>query len=155
MKRIIFFLVLILILVLPIFLVIWGTLSFNVSKSNITSNTISTVYSDDNYQYKLTENNNHKLSQLLELEKYDGYSLEKLLKELGTPSYSINYQPISNNTDSKSLDIAIYSYNLEDPTATYFYFIDGEFYKSNNDEFNGIDTKTIDSFFNSQLENFK
>ncbi len=113
------------------------------------------MYSDDNYQYKFTENVDQNLDERLELEKYDGYTLEKLTKELGDPSYLINYQPISNNTDSRILDIAIYRYNLKDPTATYFYFVDGEFYKSKNDEFNGINTKNLDSYLDSYLNEFK
>ena len=155
MKKTIFFLVLFSILILPIFLITWGTFTFNTSRSSITKSISSTAYSDDSYQYKFTENVDQKLDQLLELGKYDGYSLEELCSEIGTPSYSINYHPISNNIDSKILDIAIYSYNLKDSTATYFYFIDGEFYKSKNDEFNGIDTKSLDSFLDYQLENFK
>ena len=152
MKKAIFFLVLISILIFPILLITFGVINFSVSKSSVIN---STTYSDDNYQYNLTENVGQNLDKLLELEKYDGYSLEKLTKKLGKPSYLINYQSASNNTDYKSLDIAIYSYNLKDPTATYFYFIDGEFYKSKNDEFNGIDTKSLDSFFDYQLDNFK
>lgn len=152
MKKAIFFLVLISILIFPILLIIFGVFNFSVSKSSTTS---SVMYSDDNYQYNFTENIGQNLDKLLELEKYNGYSLEKLTKKLGKPSYLINYQSASNNTDYKSLDIAIYSYNLKDPTATYFYFIDGEFYKSKNDEFNGIDTKSLDSFFDYQLDNFK
>ena len=154
MKKTIFFLVLILILVFPILLATLGFLSFNFTTSRV-STTNSAMYSDDDYQYNFTENVNQKLDQRLELKKYDGYTLEKLTKELGCPSYLINYQPISNNTDSKILDLAIYKYNIKDPTATYFYFIDGELYKSKNDEFNGIDTKNLDSYLNYQLDNFK
>jgi hypothetical protein len=154
MKKTIFFLVLISILIFPILLIAFGFINFNFSPSKI-STTNDVMYSDDNYQYNLTENVGQNLDQPLELEKYDGYSLEELTKELGAPTYLIKYQPISNNIDSKILDLAIYKYNLKDPTATYFYFIDGEFYKSKNDEFNGIDTKNIDSYFNYQLENFK
>jgi hypothetical protein len=152
MKKIIFFLVLISILIFPILLITFGVINFGVSKSSVTN---SVMYSDNNYQYNFIENVDQKLDQLLELEKYYGYTLEKLTKELGDPSYLINYQPSSNNTHSKTLDIAIYRYNLKDPTASYFYFIDGEFYKSKNDEFNGIDTKTLDSYLDYQLNNFK
>lgn len=152
MKRIIFFLVLILILIFPILLITFGFINFSPSKISTTNDI---MYSDDNYQYNLTENVGQNLNQLLELEKYDGYSLEELTKELGAPTYLIKYQPISNNIDSKILNLAIYKYNLKDPTATYFYFIDGEFYKSKNDEFNGIDTKNLDSYLSYQIENFK
>lgn len=152
MKKFIFFLVVILVLIFPILLITFGAVNFNFLKSSTTS---SIMYSDDNYQYNFTENVDKKLDKYLELEKYDGYSLEKLTKKLGKPSYLINYQPISNNTDSKNLDIVIYSYNFKDPTASYFYFVDGEFYKSKNDEFNGIDTKNLDSYLNHQIDNFK
>lgn len=154
MKRITFFLVLISIVIFPILLIAFGFINFNLSPSKI-STTNNITYSDDNYQYHLTENVGQSLDQLLDIEKYDSYSLEKLTKELGSPAYLINYQPISNNIDPKILDLAIYKYNLKDPTATYFYFIDGEFYKSKNDEFNGIDTKNVDPYLNYQLDNFK
>ena len=151
MKKFIFFLVIALVLIFPILLITLGVINFNSLKSITTSNT---TYSDDNYQYKFTENTNQKLDNFLELEKYNGYTLEKLTKKLGDATYLINYQPISNNIDSRILDVAIYRYDLKDPTATYFYFIDGEFYKSKNDEFNGIDTENLDSYLESYLYEF-
>ena len=151
MKKFIFFLVIALVLIFPILLITLGVINFNSLKSITTSNT---TYSDDNYQYKFTENTNQKLDNFLELEKYNGYTLEKLTKKLGDATYLINYQPISNNIDSRILDVAIYRYDLKDPIATYFYFIDGEFYKSKNDEFNGIDTENLDSYLESYLYEF-
>lgn len=154
MKRFIFFLILISILIFPILLATLGFLNFNLITSKTTT-TNSTMYSDENYQYNFIEKVDQKLDQLLDLEKYDGYTLEKLIKELGDPTYLIEYKPASNNTDSKTLDLLIYTYSLKDPTGSYFYFIDGEFYKSKNDEFNGIDIKNLEAYFKYQLDNFK